>query len=414
MLIKKLAVPFVNDKLLMQAEHCYIATAAITSAGFDFVRTRLPSKTKIELLTGLDSLTSPEVLRRIVRNYSDRIYCKIYNRNTFHANIYIFDLPFRKSVAFLGSGTLSLEGLKDHEEIFFKVTDPKEIESLKSWFVGYYEFAEPLTEEIVNEYEIRYPEWKHYEITTRAEKRDFVELTMKGFSWDAIKFRNQFFKKEDYLALETAKASLANPLISEEREKVASKMALLKEQLDGYFRKFKLSADAGQLAKQTDITNQNYTKITELGISYSPDASAISKFPSGTRISDFLCFQILLRQKELEISLNAGSRSGRNDRERLKEEIVKPDFALSLFKAFVLMGEGYFIEVAGERKPVTSFQNETILSQFIILDDWRYYTFKLGKVFFPGSIDVSSDKIVATLESEFAKLIALNLHTRIG
>jgi hypothetical protein len=95
MLIKKLAVPFINDKLLQQAEHCYIASAAISEAGFDFIRSRIPTKSKMEIVTGLDVPTSPEVLRRIWRNYQGRITLNIYTRNFFHANVYIFDLPFR-------------------------------------------------------------------------------------------------------------------------------------------------------------------------------------------------------------------------------------------------------------------------------------------------------------------------------
>ncbi|HEY8933902.1 MAG TPA: phospholipase D-like domain-containing protein, partial [Cyclobacteriaceae bacterium] len=133
MIIKKLAVPLINDKILQQAEHCYIATAGISEVAFDFIKNRLSPKCKIDIVTGLDSLTSPQVLRRIWRHYQDRITLRLYTRNTFHANVYIFDLPFRKAVAFTGSGELTMEGLKDHEEIFKKIIDPKEIEALLSW-----------------------------------------------------------------------------------------------------------------------------------------------------------------------------------------------------------------------------------------------------------------------------------------
>ncbi len=167
MIIKKLAVPFINDKLLQQVEHCYIATAAISEAGFDFIRSRIPTKTKMEIVTGLDVPTDPEVLRKIWRHYQGRITLNIYTRNSFHTNVYIFDLPFRKSVAFVGSGHLTLEGLKDSEELFYKITDAKEIENLKSWFIGYYEFAEPLNETLIQEYELVYPTFKERESKSR-------------------------------------------------------------------------------------------------------------------------------------------------------------------------------------------------------------------------------------------------------
>jgi hypothetical protein len=153
MIIKKLAVPLVNEKILPQVEHCYIATAAVSEEGFDFIRSRIPTKTKMDIVTGVTGPLSREVLHRIWRNYQGRITLNIYSKNTFHANVYIFDLPFRKTIAFIGSGTFTLEGLKDHEELFYKITDAKEIENLKSWFVGYYEFSEPLTEKVIQEYE---------------------------------------------------------------------------------------------------------------------------------------------------------------------------------------------------------------------------------------------------------------------
>ena len=196
MIVKKLAVPLINDKILVQAEHCFIATAAISEPAFDFVKSRLHPKCKIEIVTGLDGLTSPEVLKRIWRHYQDRITLKIYTRNFFHANVYIFDLPFRKTVAFLGSGHFTLDGIKDNEEIFYKITDIKEIEALKSWFTGYYEFAEPLTENILEEYEWIYPSIRQREIASREEKEQVIGLTMRGFNWETTRFKNQYFKKE--------------------------------------------------------------------------------------------------------------------------------------------------------------------------------------------------------------------------
>src|SRR5690349_3685117 len=193
MILKKLAAPLINEKILHEAEHCYIATAAISEAGFDFIRSRQSPKCKIEIVTGLDVLSSPAILRKIWRHLHDRITLRIYTRNFFHANVYIFDLPYRKSVAFTGTGTLTLEGLKDNEEIFSKITDPKEIEALKSWFTGYFEFAETITEQMVLEYEQVYPSMKQHDIALRQEKARMIGLTSGGFSWDNIKFKHQFF-----------------------------------------------------------------------------------------------------------------------------------------------------------------------------------------------------------------------------
>ncbi len=116
MLIKKLAVPLINEKILQQAEYCTIATASISDAGFDLIAGRLSTKCKVELMTSLDGSTTPSVLNRIYKHFTDRITFKLSSKNIFHANLYIFDLPFRKAVAFVGSGSMTLEGLKDHED----------------------------------------------------------------------------------------------------------------------------------------------------------------------------------------------------------------------------------------------------------------------------------------------------------
>ena len=153
MIIKKLAAPLINDKLLQQAEHCYIATAEFSEEGFDFIRSRIPTKTKMDLVTGMNGKTPLELLKRISKNYQGRINLNFYSRNVLHANVYVFDLPYRKSIAFVGSGACTLGGLKEHEEIFYKITDAKEIETVMSWFTSYFEFSEPLTEKLMEEYE---------------------------------------------------------------------------------------------------------------------------------------------------------------------------------------------------------------------------------------------------------------------
>src|SRR5690349_8608450 len=100
MITKKLAGPLINEKILSQAQHCYIATSAITDAGFDFIRSRIPTNCKMSIVTSLDGTTSPYALQRILRHYQGRITLNIFTRNVLHANLYVFDLPYRKSIAF--------------------------------------------------------------------------------------------------------------------------------------------------------------------------------------------------------------------------------------------------------------------------------------------------------------------------
>ena len=404
MIIKKLAVPFINDKLLQQVEHCYIATAAISEAGFDFIRSRIPTKSKMEIVTGLDVPTAPEVLRRIWRNYQGRITLTIYTKNFFHANVYIFDLPFRKSVAFVGSGQFTLEGMKDSEELFYKITDVKEIENLKSWFVGYYEFSQPLSEELIQEYEYLYPTLKQRDIASRQEKKQFIELTATGFNWDQIKFKNQFFKKEDFLALSSSKARLTTPEIHAERVNAQTKLIQLHELIKKDVARLKLPADAdvSKIVSSLDPNHHPDKKLQQLWLAY------------GRSEADFFTVQLVLLQKEVGIWLTGKPNTGKVAREYFQREMHNEAYRKQFFTLLTGLGAGYWIEIMGDKKPVEAFQNEDALWEFTKADQWMHYTFRIGKNYSPGDAQLSTELIAPTFIKELEQLVLLYRHLSVG
>ena len=415
MLIKKLAVPFINDKLLQQVEHCYIATAAISEAGFDFIRSRIPTKTKMEIVTGLDVPTSPEVLRRIWRNYQGRITLNIYTRNFFHANVYIFDLPFRKAVAFVGSGHFTLDGIKDGEELFYKITDTKEIENLKSWFIGYYEFGEPLSEELIQEYEYLYPTLKQRDILSRQEKKQFISLTTAGFSWDQIKFKLQYFKKEDYLALSSSKARLTNPEILTERENVKNKLIQLHALIKDHVHRLKLKEDhdSNQIVSSLNPADHQDGKLRSMWIAYGPSEAGLKKINPPATFREVMQLQIILQQKEVGIWLVPGKpNAGKADRESFKNKMNDAEYRKQFFTLLTSLGAGYWIEIAGDKKAVETFQTEDALWEFTKADDWMHYAFIIGKNYSPADAEISSEQITATIMKEFDKLVLVYRHMK--
>lgn len=412
MLIKKLAVPFINDKLLQQAEHCYIATAALSEAGFDFIRSRIPLKTKMEIVTGLDVPTSPEVLRRIWRNYQGRITLNIYTRNFFHANVYIFDLPFRKAVAFVGSGHCTLEGIKDGEELFYKITDAKEIENLKSWFIGYYEFGEPLSEELIREYEYLYPTLKQRDILSRQEKKQFIALTTAGFSWDQIKFKLQYFKKEDYLALSSSKARSSTPEIQAERIAVQNKLIQLHELIKDHVHRLKLHEDPNQIVSSLNPADHPDGNLGSIWIAYGPSESWLKKY-APAKFAEGMQLHVILQQKDVGIWLVPGKpNTGKADRESFKNRMNEVEYRRQFFTLLTGLGAGYWIEVAGDRKNIGTFQNEDALWEFTKADDWMYYSFIIGKNYSPADPEISSEQIAPTIMKEFDKLVLVYRHMK--
>jgi hypothetical protein len=334
MIIKKLAVPLINDKLLQQAEHCYIATAAVSEAGFDFIRGRIPGKTKMEIVTGLDVPTSPEVLHKIWRHYQGRITLNIYIRNVFHANVYIFDLPYRKSVAFVGSGNFTLEGMKDGEEIFYKITDAKEIENLKSWFVGYFEFGESLTEPLIEEYTRLYPTLKQRDSVSRQEKKQFLALATSGFSWDHIKFKNQYFKKEDYLTLSSNKAHFSTPELHAERVLVHDKLLQLHNVIKDHVHKLKLkeAEDSNAIVSSLDPALHVDGQLRSLWLAYGRGATELKKIGPRTALADVMHLRITLGQSDVGICLMVGTpRPGKNDREYFSRKMNDAEYRKQFF-----------------------------------------------------------------------------------
>jgi hypothetical protein len=396
MIVKKLAAPLINEKILQQAVHCSIATTAISDQAFDFIRTRIPPKTKIDIVTGLDEPTSPKVLRKILKHYLDRVVFTIYTRNVLHANVYIFDLPFKKSIAFVGTGHLTLAGIKDQEEVFYKITDAKEIDALKSWFVGYFEFGEPFTEEIVNEYELIYPALKQRQNEARIEKRDALDITSRAFSWDAIKFKLQYFKKEDYLVTSIRKAGTLNPLVVEERATVADKFEVLHNSLKGFLSSKELLIDGRSYLLSLNPQDYAGKKVKAIGLSYS------------LALHDGLQLQLSLSQNNFSVVLFADYHAAGNDRNQILSHLSNEDYRKNIFQSVSALGKKYFIEVAGERKWLGLFASADGFTEFLREDDWQCSRFIIGKMFHPGDAELGNDNIAATVQAEIEKLLALH------
>ncbi|MBT1703376.1 hypothetical protein [Chryseosolibacter indicus] len=416
MITKKLAVPLVNDKILGQAVHCYVATTAISESAFEFVRSRLSPKCKIDIVTGLDELTSPAVLRKIWKHYQERITVKIFTKNVFHANVYVFDLPYRKSIGFLGSGALTMGGLKDYEEMFYKITDPKEIEALLSWYTSYYEFSEPLSENLIEEYELIYPALKQREIISREEKEQVIALTARGFRFDSINFRTQYFKKEDYQTFATNKITLNSPSVEAERNTVKEKLLQLHEQIKDHLEGlgFYSSNNADNLISSVDPFYYTDRSVRSMKLIYGRKDSELTGTYNRSRTEDFMNLQVVIRQKDVGVWLVIGKEKGsEEERELFRRKMEEEGYRGSLLKTIQGLGSGYWIEIFGERKPLDSFSTEDALWTFTKYDDWKYYSFIIGKNYTAGSPELSIDNIKTTIEKEAGKLALVYEHLKI-
>lgn len=184
MLVKKLLARFINDKVLQNAEHCYITTDVISVAALDLFMGKVGIKCKVDIVTSLDPRTSPDVLRKILTNYPERIKLRIYTQNTIQAKVFAFDLPYRKRLAFIGSSNFTIEGLAENEELSWQISTEKEVEELKTWFTRYFEYSVALTPEIVAAYEPICQAAQERAETTNREKQQFMDSIAGLFNTD--------------------------------------------------------------------------------------------------------------------------------------------------------------------------------------------------------------------------------------
>lgn len=184
MLVKKLLARFINDKVLQNAEHCYVTTDVISLAALDLFMGKIGIRCKVDIVTGLDSRTSPDVLRKILTSYPERIRLRIYTKNVIHAKVFAFDLPYRKRLAFIGSGNFTMEGLSENEELSWQLSTEKEVEELKRWFSQYFEYSVSLTPEIITAYEPIYQAALERTEVSNREKQQFMDAVAGLFNAD--------------------------------------------------------------------------------------------------------------------------------------------------------------------------------------------------------------------------------------
>jgi hypothetical protein len=76
------------------------------------------------------------------------------------------------------------------------------------------------------------------------------------------------------------------------------------------------------------------------------------------------------------------------------------------------LGADYWIEVAGERKPIENFSTEDALWEFTKADQWLHYPFTLEKQYSPEAKELSSENIAPAIMKEIDKLVLLHHHMK--
>ncbi|WP_028980278.1 restriction endonuclease PLD domain-containing protein [Sporocytophaga myxococcoides] len=407
MIIKKLLAPLVNNKILKEAEHCYIASGSISEPAFDLLMSNLPRHCNVDIVTGFDLPTHPNVLWKILKQYPGRVTFRIFTKNVFHSNLYIFDLPFRKRVAFVGSGSLTLGGLKDHEELSYKIDVERSVEDLKAWFRSYFDFGVDLSDKIIREYEMLYPSIVARDNATKEDMKQLTDVITGRFSLTGINFSKQYFKAEDYATLDNSKAALSSQLVHHERVMLQNKMLELHEQLKPYLNKLKLheNDDAEQIVSSLDPMFHYEHKVKAMWLAYGRSKKELDVYKA--KLWDLINIQLLLKPQEFEICLSLGKpNTGTEDREYFRKEMNNEEYRKKFFDLLKSLGKDCWIEVAGEKKQSDSFEDEQALWSYTNADAIQY-NFIIGRNYAANDAEISADNIVTSIQKEIDKLIHL-------
>lgn len=255
--------------------------------------------------------------------------------------------------------------------------------------------------------------------------KDVLELTTGGFNWDSIRFKNQYFKKEDFLTFANNKAPLKTPEIHDERVSVQNKLLQLHESIKNQLSRWKLYEDyaSQNITNSLDPLDYPDHKIPALWLAYGRSKTELLSYHPDARFSDFIRMVILVTQKEVALWLIPGQENaGKLDREYFGQKMHEPEYRKIFFQLLIGLNpdtvnsatplKGYWIQIAGEKKPVYTFQNEDSLWEFTKYDEWKHYGFQIGKNFLPGDPEISNEHIASTISREFDKLILLYRHIK--
>lgn len=124
-------------------------TICIASAFFscsDFIKKAIENECEVDLIVRLSSATSGERLKDIFNMKGVRI--RFFTDRKFHPKLYIFG----NTIAFLGSSNLTNSGITSNQEVNVAIEEEIDITNLQKIFAEYWDEAEPLTENILNEF----------------------------------------------------------------------------------------------------------------------------------------------------------------------------------------------------------------------------------------------------------------------
>jgi len=394
--------------IAQQTESCYIAVGMVTDKMFGFAKDRLVNCKDLRVITGIHMPTPPSVLKTLLEQTRiGNLRSGIFIDNFFHPKLYLFKVGV-KWIAFVGSGNFTQGGWWANEELFIKVTDDTTCKHLLHYFDQWMADSKEITTTFLEDYELSFNISSELENRKRAQINDLIQSLGSDFNIDRIDFSSQFFKREEILAFQKGKTHLDTPEILSERKLARSKLYLLNDRVvDRLKKEWGLFPhyDADHIASQIQTEHHHEFNVRSLWVGYGRSKSQLKRYggKDATPLF-FMRMQFILSYERFGVWLMPGKiNGGRADREYFLRQLGDETNCQRFFRLLNGLGGNYWIEIAGERLPVTSFSDAHSLRAFLSKDNWRYYYFIIGRDYAIGSPELAIDRIVDTCVADFTK-----------
>lgn len=411
MLQYKLKLSTEFNLILKNCDELWVASAMVSDYGFNFIQGQINKFAKQHYLVGIDLPSSPKVLSLFKElELENKIECRIHHNSgrLFHPKVYIIRTN-EKLIAYVGSGNCTEGGFDRNLELSVKIEEQDFCNNLLIWFNSLFKFGKPITEEFLNSYNVLFESRKERIKQDRKELNTIFPESNLKINLDEIDFTNQFFKKEHYKAFEGNKPFNQSDTINQERLSVRKQLYKLHDnllpKLNAKIWDLHHHYDVGHIVSSAEHSNYTGNEIDALWIHYGRNEEEIKEYGKDETPLDFMRLQVIIHKDCIGIWNRVGKdRGSKIDRDNLKEKLINnPDFRYNFYSIISNLPDNYYITINDTTKYIKEFANERELTDFILMDNIRYY-FIIGIDYSPDDVRISKDNIIDTIIENFEKL----------
>lgn len=397
-----------------KADKFYIATALMKEYGLNLLK-RAPENCEIRLLLGIDLPTPVSIFEYLLAQ--DKIKFKVFQeaKRTYHPKVYLIQIN-NEWQAYVGSANFTQGGFESNVEMTIPVTEKEDIDELLLWFDSVYKKGNNINDAWLVKYQNYFSKANEQKNKGRKLLDQFKnEIEAEKDPLSKFDFNGQFFQYEHHNAFSGRK-----PRERYDEEIINERLGVKRRLLDLHdlvwpnikSKKWNIDHhyDSSHIVSSHTHSEGTSDELSALWLSYNRPKKEFKKLDHDSTPLNQMRLQVLVRYLNVAIHLTVGKDGGgyyerMNIREKLRQhdEYFLPEF----LRLLIQLPESYYIRIAGVKKNVHSFKDETELRAFLLTDNLGNHYFIIGRKYIPDAREISKVSIAATVMSDFDRLIPI-------